>query len=526
MVEQRRFGIFQVSVARLTGADEKSSWPRRDRTSDADVQWGACLMPASLHKAEKATHAEKLNPRNLATARSVQFGKSMFSELDDSSSLGPKVVIYHAEVYDLQAPINIEKGVPSILAGDASVIAKIGERSPDYICLNEWRDDEDFAQSLRRVYARPELKAVLAAEEARELFSGAEDTSRLELRKHSGRQGLHAAAGPLEAEDGMAAFLQKLGTEQDGLCRAIRWAIRLGFTDIGLLDLRRHGAPRGFGRLPDDDPPDELASADRLNALQALRNDLLSVRGTFLISILDAGSELSKRGVFPYRSAAEFLHARRLEAVLCPLTPREVSRAVANLKLWTGPEFAPYLSIPDTPSVDLVYVFNCSEDASLREQLESAFRDCQPLPQMFRQLKVEFLNLAGEDDLYIRVPNGPAPRYGYKAGPNLLFFGSLLKLRGYKGFAFLMETDCTPVQPGWVQLLDRTCKQKSDAWLIGSLYRGAGILGNNIRRHLNGNALYAVGNEDFWNFLDPSYLLWLESKVKHSDPNLAFDCAW
>jgi hypothetical protein len=40
------------------------------------------------------------------------------------------------------------------------------------------------------------------------------------------------------------------------------------------------------------------------------------------------------------------------------------------------------------------------------------------------------------------------------------------------------------------------------------------------------DAIYAVGNEDFWNFLDPSYLLWLENKVRNSDPNLAFDCAW
>jgi hypothetical protein len=37
-----------------------------------------------------------------------------------------------------------------------------------------------------------------------------------------------------------------------------------------------------------------------------------------------------------------------------------------------------------------------------------------------------------------------------------------------------------------LQMIDRSCSKRSDAWLIGSLYRGSGILGNNIRRHLNG----------------------------------------
>lgn len=303
---------------------------------------------------------------------------------------------------------------------------------------------------------------------------------------------------------------------------AIVAAVRLGYRDIALLDLDR--------------PNDLLASLEAVQAgearpvhlegLATLRAALFRIGREVTLHTLNEACPIAREGILPFRSACAFLGHKRLSVVVCPLTPRETDRAIANLTLWAQPDFAPYIAPPPEPEIDLVFVYNCAPDAALSEPLADAFARIPVLARMFRGIRVEFLGLSGEDDAYVRDASGPVPRYGYKAGPNLLFFGALMHLRRYRGFAFFMETDCVPLQPGWAQSLDVVCRQRPHAWVIGSLYRGLGILGNNIKRHINGNALYAVGDAGFWRFLDPGYLLWLNHHIVSHEPDLAFDTAW
>ncbi len=89
-------------------------------------------------------------------------------------------------------------------------------------------------------------------------------------------------------------------------------------------------------------------------------------------------------------------------------------------------------------------------------------------------------------------------------------------------YAFYMEPDCVPIRPDWLgQLLDRL--EHANAWIIGSVYRGRGTLYRPFMRHLNGNAIYAVGDAAFQDFLVD-----LEARFANlvsKDPRYAYDLA-
>lgn len=216
-----------------------------------------------------------------------------------------------------------------------------------------------------------------------------------------------------------------------------------------------------------------------------------------------------------------------VSVVVVPLIPRDCDAAVENFALWNDPQCFPRDS-RGSARTDLAFVFNCPPEPELERRLREAFAASPAARRCFRELRVAFLGLEGEDDRYIRRASGPMPRYGYKAGPNLLFFGALAQLKrwGYPGFAALMEVDCRPLRRGWLDSLDRLARRHPDAWVIGSIYRGHGLLGDNIKRHLNGNALYAVGSTAFHDFLDKGYLAWLQAQVTRREADLAFDTAW
>lgn len=334
-----------------------------------------------------------------------------------------------------------------------------------------------------------------------------------------GANGSHRAflGGRLRLRPLSPAIDQCLG--EDDVTASFVIALRLGYGTIGLLDLDRQNDIEERG------PAGQVAPA-RLEALASLRRHLFESSRGIQLHTLNELCPIAGSGLCSVRSASEFLGFRRLDVVVCPLTPRERDRALDNLERWSRPEAAPYLSAPSQPMVDLAFVYNCAEDPTLSRPLIEAFERSPSLKRMFRGITVKFLGLSGEDDVYVRTNSGPLPRYGYKAGPNLLFFGMLASLRHYRGFAFMMETDCVPIQPGWVQGLDALCRNRPHAWVIGSLYRGPGQLGNNIKRHLNGNAIYAVGDLHFRRFLDSGYLVWLKHHIETAEPDLAFDTAW
>lgn len=214
-----------------------------------------------------------------------------------------------------------------------------------------------------------------------------------------------------------------------------------------------------------------------------------------------------------------------LSAVVCPLIVRELPQAIANFRVWND-DLPPGLPLPGQRRPRLIFSFNGAYDGSVEAQLFAAFAAAPNVAAAFEAIEVRFLDLPPEKDQYIKKPTGPAPKYGYKSGPNWMFYETIRALRGEADFVFLMEADCTPLAANWLRRLSRACSRNDDAWVLGAHYSGASPLLWRVARHINGNALYHVGDPDFATFLDEILWPWMLDHIDRHDPDLAYDCAW
>lgn len=140
------------------------------------------------------------------------------------------------------------------------------------------------------------------------------------------------------------------------------------------------------------------------------------------------------------------------------------------------------------------------------------------------------MSLAGKDDRYATalgwrtVPWRPA---GTKSGPNLQWWRILETVASEEGVEWLLlvEADTIPAEECVADRVRDLLSMHPDAWVIGALPHAAslGRLDPRLRDHLNGAALYHVGDGSFQQFLRsvwlPSLLLVLQDQV-----DIAFDC--
>jgi uncharacterized protein YeaO (DUF488 family) len=109
----------------------------------------------------------------------------------------------------------------------------------------------------------------------------------------------------------------------------------------------------------------------------------------------------------------EALRASTLSAVVCPLTPRELPAALANLRLWNStlaPSTEAISSAEGRPR--LIYSFNCAHDEALVTALVEAFEESETVRLSFEAMDVRFCDLPPEKDVYLREGEvGEAP-YG------------------------------------------------------------------------------------------------------------------
>ncbi len=216
-----------------------------------------------------------------------------------------------------------------------------------------------------------------------------------------------------------------------------------------------------------------------------------------------------------------------LSAIVCPLTPRELPTALNNLAFWDSE--APPLTRGEAagkPRPKLVFSFNGAPDATLVQPLVEAFEALPVVRQSFEAIDVRFCDLPPEKDVYAREGEVKYAPFGRKSGPNWMFFETMKALRGEAEFVFLMETDCRPLIPNWIRRIRKACAQNEDAWIIGSHYCGVSPLHWSIARHINGNALYHIGDPKFWDFLETRFWPWLNDHIVKTMPNLAYDCGW
>jgi hypothetical protein len=92
----------------------------------------------------------------------------------------------------------------------------------------------------------------------------------------------------------------------------------------------------------------------------------------------------------------------------------------------------------------------------------------------------------------------------YPESASRMFFKlfKLGRMTEYNSF-FYMEADVLPCKSGWIDSLLDEFSIHGKFWMRGSIIRGSDELtGNSLfARHINGNALYAIGDPKFRSFI-------------------------
>jgi hypothetical protein len=336
---------------------------------------------------------------------------------------------------------------------------------------------------------------------------------------------------------------------------AVRWAAAMGYDKIGLIgiDCKYVELPE-WKKLGDTDIGLEMASTPKENPnyffddyqqkgdlfnvpnpdehgfnlhLDAVRQadiDIRRLNPRIEISNLAPASELNLQSILPFQPVADYLDLP-IGSVLVPLIPRELDAAVANLKIWNHQDTAPSRRVDALKPV-FIFCMNCGYDAAIEKMLTTAYEACPNVVASFSSMIVHFCDLPPEKDLYIRDGQGPAPEFGYKSGPNWMFYEAMRFAKRYGGYCLQIETDCRPIAAGWLDTLTDVARRSADKLIVGSPYRGQGQLWRAYARHINGNALYNVGDAAFWEWLDGLLWPWLCEVTGSTQPSLAYDCAW
>lgn len=336
---------------------------------------------------------------------------------------------------------------------------------------------------------------------------------------------------------------------------AIRYAAHLGYDDIAVLgvDLRYvevlPEARRGEGiRLemvstPRHNPnyffDDYQRAGDKFNvpnpssharnlhvaAFEVLANDMVQFGWSARVWNANRQSVLHDKAIFPFAEIGGFIRPRSLGAVVVPTTTRELPRVMANLAAWDHPRLAPSTGAlaPDRRP-DLIVVFGGEEDDGVRQQILGAFGATRHVRQAFASVQVCFIGLSRHLDYYERDYTRKVGGRGFKSGPNEQFFETMELMAGQHDFIFYMEADCVPLRQGWLDRVRALAEGDPESWVIGGLYRGDEPIDDRFFLHLNGNALYRVGDPGFMEFVRRWWRPTLYEHLESADKRMAYDC--
>lgn len=211
-------------------------------------------------------------------------------------------------------------------------------------------------------------------------------------------------------------------------------------------------------------------------------------------------------------------------ALVVPLCARELPALARNLFLWGTSGLRPILDSGHgvgKPALRLLW--NDDLDAGREDFVDRVFHR-SGCASCFLDLAHEYCRLDPSEDHYERQPaSGPVSALGFYAGPNRMFFEMMERFGDRHPAIFLMETDCFPLGPGWLQRLLDGFAANPSAWVFGSRYAGIGRLPARKRRHINGNALYRTGDPLFLGFVEKVWKTGLERYVRDRDPKVAYD---
>ena len=330
---------------------------------------------------------------------------------------------------------------------------------------------------------------------------------------------------------------------------SVRFAAYLGFRDIGLIgtDCRYVEVVQGaeavkgivleMKRTPDHNPnyffDDYQQAGDRYNlpnpsvhqgnlhlqAFEALAADIAHYKLDLQVSICTRESEIYDQKVFPFLDLESFIRGPALTSVFVPFTRKDLGLLSCNLKRWGTRAFAPYIFPPVSPRVELHFAMNGSQDDAAEKDLSAAWNDAG-LARFFSKKEFHYSNLSGLRDLYTRHYKGAHGPEGYMAGPNNQFFDMVGDFSAGQSHIMLMEPDLVPIRANWLDALERMVRESERFWICGSPYRGRAVIQSFT--HINGNAIYNVGDPGFRAFMDTVFRPYFLERMKTA-PHLCYD---
>jgi hypothetical protein len=189
-------------------------------------------------------------------------------------------------------------------------------------------------------------------------------------------------------------------------------------------------------------------------------------------------------------------------AVVLPFIDEHVaSRMTPVLHRWNSPSYAPCASGQPLSATAMFYhPLNRSTNEAVITRIWS---DLTPDARSCFSGGMRFLYGNIEHKVAMAHPDGTCAQ----------FYALFVALRGVAETFFIMEPDVTPIRPGWLTELVRLAepnpttvasRRGSHFWILGSVSRCDGSYGDiRVRQdlHINGNALYRVGDPAFDEYL-------------------------
>lgn len=260
-----------------------------------------------------------------------------------------------------------------------------------------------------------------------------------------------------------------------------------------------------------------------LQSFEALNIDIARLGLDVTIRNTAHSSQLQRYGVYEYLPLSEATRSPLLRAVAVPLTASEHTQMMRNFRLWDTPAFYPLR--PGSPLLGKIVLhlfFDCAKSKQITDAIELAWGSTTYLKNAFAKLEITFLGIPDDLNFYIRDPQRlDVPR---KMGPNLHFLAMMRECERYR-YTQLMETDCVPAKSDWLTDLNSFCSRSSPFWIAGGYLDAIGNVSAEYALHINGNAIYATGNQDFINFLDETFVPALHYLIlDRRDYSLAYDC--
>jgi hypothetical protein len=260
-----------------------------------------------------------------------------------------------------------------------------------------------------------------------------------------------------------------------------------------------------------------------LQSLEAVAIDVIRDYPNVKISNTAKDSNLYKYNVFPYLSVRRLFGRSALDAIVIPMIRQEVDTLLSNFELWTDRGFQP-VTLPNNNSsgVYLHIVLDCKNDEEIVARVEQDYSKNHYLQAVFAGLRITFLNIPSNLNHYIRDSNDTSRIR--KSGPNVHALATFQCLANTYNTIFYMEVDNTPVQQGWLDILSAYCFDNTFL-IAGAVLNDIGNVDPALSLHINGNALYRIGNKQFASLLSEIFYPGIQYLIcKRGNNHIAYDC--